>query len=272
MLARTTPVCSGDEWFDPGAAVCGGWIKSALTPDIRRSKRRGIDILHVLLVEDDDLVASGLEAGLELHHCTMDRVRTAREARAALAQFECDVVILDLGLPDGDGMGLLSAWRRQGVTIPILILTARDAVEDRVHGLEAGADDYVLKPFDLDELAARLHALVRRAAGRAVPEVRHGELQVYPDSGKVLLGGVSVSLSRRELALLGKLINARGAVLSEEQLKDGLYGMDTSVESNALNVHIHHLRRKLYRDVVITERGLGYRLGPPPTQPKENTS
>ncbi|MDY6816931.1 MAG: response regulator [Pseudomonadota bacterium] len=228
--------------------------------------------MHVLLVEDDDLVASGLEAGLELHHCTMDRVRTAREARAALAQFECDVVILDLGLPDGDGMGLLSAWRRQGVTIPILILTARDAVEDRVHGLEAGADDYVLKPFDLDELAARLHALVRRAAGRAVPEVRHGELQVYPDSGKVLLGGVSVSLSRRELALLGKLINARGAVLSEEQLKDGLYGMDTSVESNALNVHIHHLRRKLYRDVVITERGLGYRLGPPPAQPKENTS
>ncbi|HCW89192.1 MAG TPA: DNA-binding response regulator, partial [Marinobacter sp.] len=112
--------------------------------------------MHVLLVEDDDLVASGLEAGLELHHCTMDRVRTAREARAALAQFECDVVILDLGLPDGDGMGLLSAWRRQGVTIPILILTARDAVEDRVHGLEAGADDYVLKPFDLDELAARL--------------------------------------------------------------------------------------------------------------------
>lgn len=202
----------------------------------------------------------------------MDRVRTAREARAALAQFECDVVILDLGLPDGDGMGLLSAWRRQGVTIPILILTARDAVEDRVHGLEAGADDYVLKPFDLDELAARLNALVRRAAGRAVPEVRHGELQVYPDSGKVLLGGVSVSLSRRELALLGKLINARGAVLSEEQLKDGLYGMDTSVESNALNVHIHHLRRKLYRDVVITERGLGYRLGPPPAQPKENTS
>lgn len=223
--------------------------------------------MHVLLIEDDDLVASGLEAGLELHHCTVDRVRSAGEARAAMQQFGCDVVILDLGLPDGDGMKLLSTWRQQGVTTPVLILTARDALQDRVQGLEAGADDYVLKPFELDELAARLNALVRRAAGRAVSEVCHGALKVQPASGKVLLWGEPVTLSRRELALLEKLINARGAVLSEDQLKDGLYGMDTSVESNALNVHIYHLRRKLYRDVVITERGLGYRLGPPPIEP-----
>lgn len=220
--------------------------------------------MYVLLVEDDDLVASGIEAGLELHHCIVDRVRTAREAQAALEQFDCDVVILDLGLPDGDGMTLLSAWRQQGVTTPVLVLTARDALEDRVRGLEAGADDYVLKPFELDELAARLNALVRRAAGRAVSEVRHGGLRVLSASGKVFLDEKPVSLSRRELALLEKLINARGTVLSEEQLKDGLYGMDGCIESNALNVHIYHLRRKLYRDVVITERGLGYRLGPPP--------
>ncbi len=220
--------------------------------------------MHVLLIEDDDLVASGLEAGLELHHCTVDRVRTSREARGALAQFGCDVVILDLGLPDGDGMDLLSSWRQQGVATPVLILTARDAVQDRVRGLKAGADDYVLKPFELDELAARLNALVRRAAGRAAPEVHHGELTVRPDAGQVLLRGEPVSLSRREFALLEKLINGRGALLTEDQLKDGLYGMDSGVESNALNVHIYHLRRKLYRDVVVTERGLGYRLGPPP--------
>ncbi|MCK2147485.1 response regulator [Marinobacter alexandrii] len=220
--------------------------------------------MHVLLIEDDDLVASGLEAGLELHNCTVDRVSTAREARAALEQFGCDVVVLDLGLPDGDGMELLSTWRQQRVATPVLILTARDALDDRVRGLEAGADDYVLKPFELDELAARLNALVRRAAGRAMPEFRHGELRIHPGSGQVLLQEKPVALSRRELALLEKLINARGSVLSEEQLKDGLYGMDANVESNALNVHIYHLRRKLYRDVVVTERGLGYRLGPPP--------
>lgn len=228
--------------------------------------------MHVLVIEDDDLVASGLEAGLALNHCTVDRVRTAREARAAMDQFGCDVVVLDLGLPDGDGMVLLSEWRQRNVATPILILTARDAVEDRIKGLEAGADDYVLKPFDLDELTARLHALVRRAAGRTVSEMRHGELCVQPRSGKVMLHGERVHLSRRELALLEKLMNARGAVLSEEQLKDGLYGMDASVESNAMNVHIYHLRRKLYRNVVITERGLGYRLGPPPVDPDEDGS
>ncbi|WP_376692137.1 response regulator [Wenzhouxiangella sp. EGI_FJ10409] len=228
--------------------------------------------MHVLVIEDDDLVASGLEAGLALYHCTVDRVRTAREARAAMDQFGCDVVVLDLGLPDGDGLALLSEWRQRDVAAPVLILTARDAVEDRVKGLEAGADDYVLKPFDLDELTARLHALVRRAAGRTVSEVKHGELIVQPRSGKVMLYGKPVHLSRRELALLERLMNARGAVLSEEQLKDGLYGMDASVESNAMNVHIHHLRRKLYRHVVITERGLGYRLGPPPVEPEGDGS
>lgn len=223
--------------------------------------------MHVLLVEDDDLVASGLETGLELHHCVVDRVRTGREARVALEHLASDVVILDLGLPDDDGLDVLSHWRRQGLDIPVLILTARDAVQERVKGLEAGADDYVLKPFDLDELAARLHALVRRAAGRSVSEISHGDLRMRPSTGEVFQAGRLVALSRRELALLEKLLNARGAVLSEDQLKDSLYGMSADVESNALNVHIYHLRRKLGKDLILTERGLGYRLGIPPSAP-----
>lgn len=217
----------------------------------------------MLLIEDDDLIASGIEAGLGLNRCTIDRVHTAHAASIAMKRFGYDIVILDLGLPDRDGMSLLSEWREKGVNTPVLILTARDAVEDRVLGLRRGADDYMLKPFDLDELAARLDALVRRAAGRALTEVSHGDLRIDPASGEVMLDSKRVALSRRELMLLEKLINARGAIVPEEQLKDSLYGMDVSIGSNAVNVHIHHLRRKLYKEVVITERGLGYRLGPP---------
>ncbi len=221
--------------------------------------------MHVLLVEDDELVASGLEAGLALHHCVVDRVKTGREAIAALKHLASDVVVLDLGLPDSDGLDVLSQWRQQGMDIPVLILTARDELHERVRGLEAGADDYVLKPFELDELAARLRALVRRAAGRAAPEIQHGDLRMRPSTGEVFKGDQLVPLSRRELALLEKLLNARGAVLSEDQLKDSLYGMEAEVESNALNVHIYHLRRKLGKDLILTERGLGYRLGEPLT-------
>ncbi|WP_339805568.1 response regulator transcription factor [uncultured Marinobacter sp.] len=219
--------------------------------------------MHVLIVEDDELVASGIKAGLELHHCVVDHVRTGREAQQAQEQFNPDVVVLDLGLPDVEGLEVLARWRAAGVRTPVLILTARDAVQRRIEGLEAGADDYVLKPFDLDELAARLRALVRRSAGRVVAEICHGDLTVRPSTGEVLLGEEPVSLSRRELALLEKLLNSRGAVLSEERLKDGLYGMDTEVESNALNVHIYHLRQKLGKQLIITERGVGFRLGPP---------
>lgn len=227
--------------------------------------------MHVLMVEDDDLVASGLKAGLELHHCVVDHVRTGREALQALEQFGPDVVVLDLGLPDVDGLEVLSQWRAAGVQTPVLILTARDAVQRRIEGLEAGADDYVLKPFDLDELAARLHALVRRAAGRVVTEICHGDLTLRPSTGEAFLATEPVSLTRRELALLEKLLNARGTVLSEERLKDGLYGMDTEVESNVLNVHIHHLRQKLGKSLIITERGVGFRLGPPVRIPGTKT-
>jgi two-component system, OmpR family, response regulator QseB len=171
-------------------------------------------------------------------------------------------MVLDLGLPDEDGLKLLQQLRSQGLEIPVLILTARDSVTNRVDGLQAGADDYLLKPFDLRELAARLHTLLRRVAGRSVNLIEHGRLTYNPSSRETLLGGESVDLSRREQALLQALLQNRGRVLSSEQLKDSVYGLNDELESNALNVHIHHLRRKLGNGIVETVRGLGYRLGP----------
>lgn len=221
--------------------------------------------MHVLLIEDDELVASGIVSGLEMDAFVVDWVTDARSADNAMAAVDADVVILDLGLPDADGLELLRQWRARGVTVPILVLTARDAMEDRVTGLESGADDYVLKPFDLDELSARLRALMRRASGQASPTIEHGGLCFLPARGEVTLNGVPVALSAKELLLLEKFLRAGKSLLTEDQLKDALYGMDTDIGSNAVNVHIHHLRRKLGRDLIQTVRGMGYRLGPPPT-------
>lgn len=220
--------------------------------------------MHILIIEDDDLVGRGLRDGLQLHDFVVDWLRDAGAARLAVRNFSCDAIILDLGLPDGDGLALLREWRDAGLATPVLILTARDALSDRVAGLDAGADDYVLKPFELDELAARLRALQRRASGHSAPKIRHGALLFRPDTLELWFNGEPVNLSRRELALLEKLLNANGRILSEDQLKDGLYGMGAQVESNALNVHIHHLRRKLGPSIVETVRGVGYRLGAPP--------
>lgn len=218
--------------------------------------------MRVLLIEDDEPIAHGIVAGLRAHGLTTDAVATAAQAEAALSSAHCDAVILDLGLPDGDGMHLLQRLRVGGVSLPVLVLTARDAVEDRVAGLRAGADDYLLKPFDLDELVARLHALLRRAAARSVDAIDHGLLRLDPAKMEVLLRGRAVALSRREFALLASLLHARGRILSAEQLKDRLYGFSEEIESNAVNVHIHHLRRKLGADVIETVRGVGYRVGP----------
>ncbi|MCE5985063.1 response regulator [Pseudomonas sp. LF19] len=218
--------------------------------------------MHVLLCEDDDLIASGISAGLTAQGMTVDRVASAGAAQAMLQAAAFDVMVLDLGLPDEDGLKLLQRLRQQGESLPVLILTARDAVTDRVDGLQAGGDDYLLKPFDLRELAARLHTLLRRAAGRAVNIIEHGPLSYDPSSRETCLGGQPVDLSRREQALLQALLHNRGRVLSSEQLKDSVYGFGDEVESNALNVHIHHLRRKLGNGIVETVRGLGYRLGP----------
>ncbi|NNA68676.1 response regulator [Pseudomonas gessardii] len=218
--------------------------------------------MHVLVCEDDDLIASGIVAGLGAQGFTVERVATAAAARAMLKAAEFDIMVLDLGLPDEDGLKLLQQQRSAGLEIPVLILTARDSVTNRVDGLQAGADDYLLKPFDLRELAARLQTLLRRVAGRSVNLIEHGRLTYNPSSRETLLGGQPVDLSRREQALLQALLHNRGRVLSSEQLKDSVYGFNDELESNALNVHIHHLRRKLGNGIVETVRGLGYRLGP----------
>ncbi|MGC3540827.1 response regulator [Pseudomonas aeruginosa] len=218
--------------------------------------------MHVLLTEDDDLIASGIVAGLNAQGLTVDRVASAADTQALLQVARFDVLVLDLGLPDEDGLHLLQRLRQQGVDLPVLVLTARDAVTDRVAGLQAGADDYLLKPFDLRELGARLHTLQRRSAGRCVNVIEHGRLSYDPSTRETWLDGRPVELSRREQALLQALLNNRGRILSGEQLKDSVYGFGDEVESNALNVHIHHLRRKLGNAIVQTVRGLGYRLGP----------
>ncbi|MCO3582311.1 response regulator [Pseudomonas aeruginosa] len=218
--------------------------------------------MHVLLTEDDDLIASGIVAGLNAQGLTVDRVASAADTQALLQVARFDVLVLDLGLPDEDGLRLLQRLRQQGVDLPVLVLTARDAVTDRVAGLQAGADDYLLKPFDLRELGARLHTLQRRSAGRCVNVIEHGRLSYDPSTRETWLDGRPVELSRREQALLQALLNNRGRILSGEQLKDSVYGFGDEVESNALNVHIHHLRRKLGNAIVQTVRSLGYRLGP----------
>lgn len=217
--------------------------------------------MRVLLIEDDELIAHGILAGLRAHGLIADAVNTASQGAAAIANLHCDVVILDLGLPDEDGASLLARIRAKGFSVPVLVLSARDTVEDRVALLRAGADDYLLKPFDLDELVARLHALSRRVGGRSIDLIVDGPLCLDPASGDVRLNGNPVALSRREFALLAALLHSRGRVLSPVQLKDRLYDFSEEIESNALNVHIHHLRRKLGPGVIETVRGIGYRFG-----------
>ncbi|GAB3750084.1 response regulator [Lysobacter olei] len=217
--------------------------------------------MRILVVEDDELIARGIVAGLRAYGLTADTVPTAAQAELALAHADCDAVVLDRGLPDGDGLDLLSRLRKQGNTVPVLLLTARDAVGDRIQGLQTGADDYLVKPFDLGELVARLHALMRRSSGRGSNIVEAGALRFDPTSAEAWLGDEVVELSRREATLLASLIQADGRCLTGEQIKDRLYGLDQDVGSNAINVHIHNLRRKLGADVIITVRGLGYRFG-----------
>jgi DNA-binding response OmpR family regulator len=217
--------------------------------------------MRVLVIEDDELVASGILAGLRLSGIGADHVATASLAETAVQTGRFDVIVLDLGLPDIDGLKLLRRWRAAGKDWPVLVLTARDDLQDKVAGLRSGADDYLVKPFELDELVARLHALQRRSAGRSVDRIQHGPLSFDPATQVVTLDGQPVDLSRRELALLHALLNSGQRILSTEQVKDSLYGLGDSVESNALNVHIHHLRRKLGPNIVETVRGLGYRLG-----------
>ena len=217
--------------------------------------------MHILLVEDNDEVAGAIERGLSLAQFTVDRVASTTQAKQALQHFSSDLIILDLGLPDGDGLTLLEHWRARGVTLPVLVLTARDGLQDKVEGLQKGADDYVLKPFELDELIARIHALLRRAHGRATQTLQHADLVFNPELRELTKAGEAIELPRKELALLEKFLYSGRRIITTEQLYDSLYGFGEEPDSNALNVHIYHLRKKLGKDIIETVRGLGYRLG-----------
>lgn len=214
--------------------------------------------MRILLIEDDPLLGDGVRAGFALCHWHCDWVQTVKAAKAAVDSDQFDGIVLDLGLPDGDGVELLQHWRKQGDTTPVLILTARDTVPDRIGGLDAGADDYLVKPFDLDELTARMRALVRRAAGRATPVIEVGDVTLDPAARQVSKRGDPVSLTAREFEILEILFEARGRQVSREHLETSLHGWDDSGEGNSLEVHIHHLRRKLGKELIRTVRGVGY--------------
>ena len=216
--------------------------------------------MRLLLVEDDSMIGEAARQGLRHEGHTVDWVRDGAQAEAAVAGSEYDLVLLDLGLPRRDGLSILKGWRARGVKVPVLIITARDAVSDRVIGLDAGADDYLVKPFDLDELTARVRAVLRRRAGRAESTVRVGDLEIDAALRRVRWKGKEVSLSAREYALLEALADRPGAYLTRAQLEDRLYGWDEEVASNTVEVHIHGLRRKLDPNVIRNVRGLGYTL------------
>jgi len=206
------------------------------------------------------MIGAAVQQGLRGEGHAVDWVRDGREAEAAAAPGNYDLIILDLGLPRRDGLSVLRALRAKGSEVPVLIVTARDAVTDRVAGLDAGADDYLVKPFDLDELAARVRAVMRRRAGRAQSVMRVGDLEIEAAAKRVKYRGKDVSLSAREYALLEALADRPGRVMSRAQLEERLYGWDEEIASNAVEVHIHALRRKLDPALIRNVRGLGYSL------------
>lgn len=216
--------------------------------------------MRVLLVEDDRMLGDGLSAGLRAHGHGVDWVRDGEAALAALDAESFAVVVLDLGLPRRDGLSVLQSIRSRGDATPVLVLTARDDVRSKVEVLDLGADDYVLKPFDLDELTARLRALVRRSNGRPVPVLRNGSLEVNPATREVRVQGESIALTSREFDLLSLLIEGRGRVQTRRVLEEQLYAWGESIGSNALEVHVHHLRRKIGGDLIRTVRGVGYMM------------
>ncbi|HXZ55133.1 MAG TPA: response regulator [Burkholderiales bacterium] len=216
--------------------------------------------MRVLLVEDDPMIGESIRTGLRHDGCVVDWVQDGRAAEIAIESEPYALVLLDLGLPRKDGFSVLASLRTRKQRVPVLILTARDAVSDRVKGLDAGADDYLVKPFDLDELAARMRAVLRRDAGRAEPLVSHGALSLNPATHEVSHHGNPVPVSAREFALLQALLQRPGAALSRAQLEERLYGWGEEVASNAVEVHIHNLRKKLGDNVIRTVRGIGYAI------------
>lgn len=216
--------------------------------------------MRILLVEDEELIGSGICAALKHFGYAVDWLRDGAAAVHSLKIEKFDVIILDLGLPKKDGLTVLAEARSIGVKTPVLVLTARDTVLDRVKGLDTGADDYLTKPFDLNELHARVRALQRRFVDRAAPTIIYGNLELNPGSHTVTVGGNLLNLPRREFALLHKLLESIGQVISREMLMQTLYGWDEDVDSNTLEVHIHNLRKKLGVNYIRTVRGVGYMI------------
>jgi two-component system, OmpR family, response regulator QseB len=214
--------------------------------------------MRVLVVEDDPMIAKGLHTALRQDGYAVDGVSDGRSASEALRSSKFDLVLLDLGLPGRDGLEVLRDLRSRGDATPVIIVTARDDIENRIEGLDAGADDYIVKPFDLNELAARMRSVLRRAAGRGDPCIRHRGICLNPVSHEVERDGEPVILSAHEFAVLEALLQRPGAVLSRAQLEDRLYGWNDSIESNAIEVYVHGLRRKLGSDAIRTLRGVGY--------------
>ncbi len=214
--------------------------------------------MRLLLVEDDELLGDAVKTGLTQFGYVVDWLKDGESAKAALITDSFEVIILDLGLPRLSGMKLLQAIRSEGIETPIIILTARESVEDRVKGLDTGADDYIIKPFDLNELSARVRALVRRSQGRADSVLQYKNVTLDPAAHSVMVDEEIVNVPRREFALLEKLLENAGHVLSREQLMQSIYGWDEDVDSNALEVHIHNLRKKLNANYIRTIRGVGY--------------
>ena len=214
-----------------------------------------------MLVEDDALLGDGIHAGLKLADHAVDWVRDGEAAHLALLDHEYDACVLDLGLPKRDGLSVLKALRERGSRLPVLVLTARDASADKVAGLDAGADDYLTKPFDLPELLARLRALVRRAAGEARPTLEYAGVVLDPGARQVTFNGQPVALSAREFALLEDFLRHKNHIRTRAQLEEGLYAWGEETGSNTVEVYVHHLRKKFGADFIRTVRGLGYQLG-----------
>jgi len=214
--------------------------------------------MRVLLVEDDRMIAEAVRTALQQDGNVVDWMGDGASATAALASETFDIVLLDLGLPRRGGLEVLREARRRGIATPVIIITARDDVQSRIAGLDSGADDYVVKPFDLDELAARMRSVLRRGAGRGEPVIEHAGIRLNPATREVSYRGAPVQLSAREFAVLEALLLRPGTVLSRAQLEGRLYGWGGEIESNAVEVYIHSLRRKLDPDTIRTVRGVGY--------------
>ncbi|WP_334186392.1 response regulator transcription factor [Noviherbaspirillum sp.] len=214
--------------------------------------------MRVLLVEDDAMIGDSIKISLMRDNCIVDWVRDGRMVETAVSTEHFDLVLLDLGLPGKSGLEILRGLRQKRESVPVIVVTARDAVDDRIKGLDSGADDYVVKPFDMDELSARMRSAIRRSTGRAEPDIRLHGLRISPGSREIWRDGVPVYLSGKEYAIFEALVIRPGNILSRDQLEERLYGWGDELDSNAIEVHIHAIRRKLGSNIIKNVRGVGY--------------